>query len=80
MKERIIGAIAVVFSCIGAFYSAYAGAHALLTGISPGRLGASHHVGTVQYAGFVFGCLIALALMGMLGAMGVRWVLAEEKT
>lgn len=76
MREKNIpaGLAAISFAIVGGLYIAKALFLAIENGFSPGRLGAIHHAGTVQYAGFVIGCGIGIALMIGLVHLGCRWI------
>ena len=58
---------------LGGIYLVRALIKALQNGFSPGKLGAIHQAGTVQYTGFLVICIIGIALMLGVAYMGLRW-------
>ena len=75
MEKNIpAGVVAVTFSVFGAVYLVRALIRAFKDGFSPGKLGAIHQAGTLEYAVFVAGCFLGLVLMFVLALMGLRWM------
>jgi hypothetical protein len=67
------GLVAIAFSVVGGSYILRALLRALEIGSSPGRLGAVHPAGSMQYIGFVVACGIGIVLMIVLAFLGLRW-------
>ncbi|MBL8267524.1 hypothetical protein [Steroidobacter sp.] len=74
MRNLPAGLVAIAGSMIGGAYIVRALLRAIENGFSPGKLGAVHQVGTMQYTGFVIICLIGISLMLVLAFMGARWM------
>lgn len=75
MEERNVpaGLIAIAFSIFGGAYILRALFRAIENGYSPGKLGAVHYAGSVQYTTFFFACAIGIVLMLVLAFLGLRW-------
>lgn len=68
-----VGIGAIAFSLVGTVYIIRSLARAVETGTSPGRLGAVHPSGSVEYTFYVGVCLLGIVLMAGVAAFGARW-------
>lgn len=70
----LAGTLILAFSLLGGWYVARALLRALSNGFSPGKLGAIHQAGSIQYYAFVAACGIGIGLMTLLALLGLRWL------
>lgn len=73
-KNVPAGLVAIVCAVIGGAYVVRVLLRAIENGFSPGKLGAVHQAGTVQYTAFVIICCIGIVLMLVLAFLGSRWM------
>ena len=70
----LAGTLMLAFSLLGGWYVVGAFLRTLSNGFSPGKLGAIHHVGSVQYYAFLVACGLGVGLMAILALLGLRWL------
>lgn len=70
----LAGALMLAFSLSGGLYVVRTLLRALSNGFSPGKLGAIHQAGSVQFNVFVAACCIGIALMALMAFLGLRWL------
>jgi hypothetical protein len=75
MEKRncMAGLVMLGFATFGGWYITRALLLAISSGASPGKLGAIHHAGSVNYFIFIVACFIGIALTVAVGVLGFRW-------
>jgi hypothetical protein len=71
-SNRLAGVLMLAFSALGAWFIVRSLVRALSNGYSPGKLGAIHQAGSIQYFAFVAGCFVGIGLVVVLGIFGLR--------
>jgi hypothetical protein len=72
-KNVPAGLVAIACAVLGGLYIVRVLVAALQNGFSPGKLGAVHQAGTLQYNGFLVICVIGIVLMLGVAYVGACW-------